>query len=166
MRMLSGKAVDVSGDVLMALAQFAGQTVVAAAITDGWESARKRFARLLGRDDAKKTQLAERWLSQTREQLIVTGEDGLESARRVHADRWADRFADLLYEDPSIEGRLRALAEEVATELPTAAASAGDHSVAAGRNVDITASSGGIAAGVIHGNLIPPGPTTPGPAME
>jgi hypothetical protein len=34
------------GEVLMALAQWAGQTVAAAAITDVWESARHKIARL------------------------------------------------------------------------------------------------------------------------
>jgi hypothetical protein len=41
---------------------------------------------------------------------------------------------------------------------------ASDHSVAAGGNVNITASGGGIAAGVIDGNVTP-GPTPPGPAQ-
>ena len=41
------------GDVLVALAQFAGQTVAAAAVTDAWEAVRGRFARLLGRGDAR-----------------------------------------------------------------------------------------------------------------
>ena len=50
------------GDVLMALAQFAGQTVAQAAITDVWEGVRGRFARLLGRNNARKTQVAEQWL--------------------------------------------------------------------------------------------------------
>ena len=58
-------------DVLMALAQFAGQTVAAAAITDVWEAVRGRFARLLGRGDARKTQVAEQWLAQTRQQLTA-----------------------------------------------------------------------------------------------
>jgi hypothetical protein len=38
----------VPGEVLMTLAQFAGQTVAAAAVTDVWEAARGRVARLLG----------------------------------------------------------------------------------------------------------------------
>lgn len=54
-------------EAMMAPAQFAGQAVVAAAITDVWESARHNFAKLLGRDDPRKTQLAERWLAETRE---------------------------------------------------------------------------------------------------
>ena len=59
-----------SGDVLLALAQWAGQTVAAAAVTDAWETVRGRFARLLGRGDARKAEVAERWLTQTRDQLV------------------------------------------------------------------------------------------------
>jgi hypothetical protein len=42
--------------------------------------------------------------------------------------------------------------------------SVSDHSVAAGRDVTITASSGGTAAGVLHANVTPPNPTGPGQA--
>lgn len=151
-----------AGDVMMALAQFAGQTVAAAAVTDVWEAVRGRFVRLLGRGDARRTQVAEQWLAQTREQLIAAPGSGLERAREAVAERWAGRFADLLDEDPGLEAELRALADEVAARLPAAAA---DHSVAAGRDANITASGGGTAAGVIHGNVAPPGPTGPGPAQ-
>jgi hypothetical protein len=41
---------------------------------------------------------------------------------------------------------------------------ASGHATAAGRDVIITASGGGTAAGVIHGNVTPPDPTRPGPA--
>ena len=155
----------VPGDVLVALAQFAGQTVAAAAITDAWEAVRSRFARLLGRGDARKTEVAEQWLAQTRQQLTAGAGPGLERAREAAAERWAVRFSDLLDEEPGIEAELRALVEEVAARLPAALVSAADHSVAAGRDLTITASSGGTAAGVIHGNVAPPGPMPPGPAM-
>lgn len=42
---------------------------------------------------------------------------------------------------------------------------ASDHAAAAGRDMKITASGGGTAAGVIHGNVTPPGPTPPGPVQ-
>jgi hypothetical protein len=155
----------VPGDVLMALAQFAGQTVAQAAITDVWEAVRGRFARLLGRGDARKTQVAEQWLAQTRQQLTAAAGSELEQAREAQAQRWAGRFADLLDEDPGVEAQLRALVEEVVAQFPPAAASAADHSLAAGRDVSITASGGGTAAGVIHGNVAPPDPTRPGPAQ-
>jgi hypothetical protein len=152
-----------SGDVLVTLAQFAGQTVAAAAITDVWEAVRGRFARLLGRGDTHKAEIAERWLAQTREQLTAAGANARQ-LQGAAAERWAGRFADLLDEDPSLERELRALAEEVAARLPAGSASAYGHSVAAGRDVGITASGGGIAAGVIQGNVSSPGPTLPGPA--
>ena len=148
----------------MALAQFGGQTVAAAAITDMWEAVRDRFARLLGRGDARKTEVAEQWLAQTRQQLAAAAGSGLEQAREAQAERWAGRFADLLDEYPSVEAELRTLVDEVAARLPAGAVSAADHSVAAGRDVSITASGGGTAAGVIHGNVTPPNPTSPGPA--
>jgi hypothetical protein len=155
-----------SGDVLITLAQFAGQTVAAAAVTDVWESVRDRFARLIGRGNARKTEAAEKWLAQTHEQLTVAvpGTE-LERIRDAQAERWSGRFEDLLDEDPSIEAGLRRLVDEVAAELPAGSVSATDHSLAAGRDVKITASGGGVASGVIHGNVAPPGPTAPGPAM-
>jgi hypothetical protein len=156
-----------SGEVLLALAQWAGQTVAVAAVTDVWESVRGRFARLFGRGDARRTETAERWLAQTREQLTAAGPGAaVEQARQTAAERWTGRFADLLDEDPGVEAALRALVEEVAVRLPASEASAADHSVAAGRDVRITASGGGLAAGVIHGNVTPPDPTPPGPAAR
>jgi hypothetical protein len=156
----------VSGDVLVALAQWAGQTVAAAAVTDVWEAVRGRFARLLSHGDARKAEVAERRLAQTREQLAAAVPGGdLERLQEAAAERWADRFADLLDEDPGIEAELRALVKEIAARLPAGAVSAADHSVAAGRDVYITASGGGTAAGVIHGNVAPPGPMLPGPAQ-
>ena len=46
-------------EALMALASLAGNTVVAAATTDVWEAARRKFARLLGRGDPQQ----EHWRS-------------------------------------------------------------------------------------------------------
>jgi len=40
---------------------------------------------------------------------------------------------------------------------------AADHAAAAGRDMTITASGGGTAAAVIHGNVTPGNPTMPGP---
>jgi hypothetical protein len=149
---------------LIALAGFAGRTVAAAAVTDVWEAARRKVARLLGRGDARKTEVAERWLDETHQQLTAAQGEDLEPARAAAARRWEDRFADLLDEDPGVEADLRAVMEEIAAQLPAGVVSAADHSVAAGRDVNITASGGGVAAGVIHGNVAPPGPTPPGPA--
>jgi len=146
---------------LAALAVLAGNTVVTAATTDVWEAAKRGFARLLGRGDPDRTKAAERRLAETREQLSVADTD-LESALQA---QWATRLADLLEEDPGAESELRALIEEVRAALPGGMVSAADHSIAVGRDLKITASGGGVAAGVIHGNVAPPGPSGPGPAI-
>ena len=139
--------------------------MAAAAITDVWEAVRGRFARLLGRDDGRRTRVAEQWLAETRQQLTVAAGSDLEQVRQGQAERWAGRFADLLDEDPGVAAELRALLEEVAAQVPAGAVSAADHSLTAGRDVNITASGGGTAAGVIHGNVASPNPTPPGPAQ-
>jgi hypothetical protein len=156
-----------SADELVALAQFAGQAVAAAAVTDVWEAARSQFARLLGRGDARREDAAERWLDQTHQHLGATapGAD-LKRVQAAQAQRWAGRFADLLDEDPEVEAELRVLVEAVAAQLPAGAVSATDHSVAAGRDLSISASGGGVAAGVIDGSIVVPGPTLPGPEQQ
>lgn len=152
------------GEIVSVLAQWAGQTVAAAAVSDVWESARRKFARLLGNGDPKKTELAEQWLEQTHEQLTGATGGELESARAAQAQRWQGRFANLLDEDPDSEAVLRALVAEIRAELPAEVVlSAADHSVTAGGNVSISASSGGVAAGVIHGDVSAGYPTVPGP---
>jgi hypothetical protein len=157
------KGQEMPTDALIALAQFAGQAVAAAAVTDAWEAARRKVARLLGRGDPRRAEAAERWLAETHQHLTAARGADLEQVRRAAARRWQDRFADLLDEDPGAEADLRVLVEEIAAQLPGGVVSAADHSVAAGRDVNITASGGGTAAGVIHGNVAPPGPTSPGP---
>lgn len=155
-----------AAEILMALAQRAGQTVAAAAVTDVWESARRKFARLLGRGDARKTEVAERWLAETHEQLTAVEGADLEQARAAQAQRWEGRFADVLDEDPGAEADLRALVQEIQAALPAGVVSATDHAVAAGRDVNISADRGGVAAGVIHGNVAPPDSPGPGPATS
>ena len=80
--------------------------------TDVWEAVKGRVARLLGRGDARKTEVAEQWLEQTNQQLTTAASSGLEQAREAQAERWAGRFADLLDEDPGVAPELRALVEE------------------------------------------------------
>jgi hypothetical protein len=155
----------VPGEVPIALAQWAGQTVVAAAVTDAWESARRKVARMFGRGDPKRTEAAERWLGETHQQLTAALGGDPEPVRTAQARRWEGRFADLLDEDPAIEAELRALVAEVQAELPAAVVSAAGHSVAAGGNVTIGATGGGVAAGVIHGDVSAGNPPRPGPGQ-
>jgi hypothetical protein len=147
---------------ISSLAALAGNTLVAAAVTDAWETARHRFARLFGR--GKPDSATERRLEATRSQLTAAPPDGLEQVQADLASQWALRLADLLEEDPGAEAELRALVEEIGTLLPDGAVFAVGHSVAAGRDVNVRADRGSVAAGVIHGNVTPPGPTGPGPA--
>ncbi|MGO9784587.1 MAG: hypothetical protein ACLPQY_33270 [Streptosporangiaceae bacterium] len=146
------------------LVALAGNTLVAAAVTDAWETARHGFARLFGRGEPDSG--TERRLAATRSQLASASPDGLEQVQADLASQWALRLADLLEEDPGGEASLRALVEEIGAMLPDGAASAVGHSVAAGRDVNVRADRGSVAAGVIHGNFAPPGPTGPGPASR
>jgi hypothetical protein len=150
--------------MLEALAALAGNTVVAAATTDAWEACRRGFARLLGRGDVKKAELAEQRLAETHKQLATAAGADLERARGAQEAQWTTRLTDLLEEDPGVEAELRSLVEEIRAQLPAGVVSAADHAVAAGGDVNISATGGGVAAGVIHGDVMPPGPTRPGPA--
>jgi hypothetical protein len=161
-----GREKGVTGvlEELIALAALAGNTVVVAATTDAWEACRRGFARVLGRGDAKKAELAEQRLAETRKQLARAVGTELEQARAAQEAQWTTRLTDLLEEDPGVEADLRSVVEEIRAQLPAGVVSAADHSVAAGRDVNISASQGGVAAGAIHGDMTPPGPTRPGPA--
>jgi hypothetical protein len=138
--------------------------VVTAAVTDAWESARKGFARLLGRGDPAKTKLAVERLAETHDQLADATGTNMERVRAALEAQWVTRVRDPLEEDPGVEADLRTLVQEIQAQLPAGMVSATDHAVAAGRDVNISASGGGVAAGVIHGNVAPPNPTPPGPA--
>src|SRR5215831_5581759 len=134
-------------EALIALAALAGNTVVAAATTDAWEAARRKFAQLLGRGDPKKEQLADKRLEETHQQLEGASGQDLEKAQADLEKVWQMRLQDLLEEDPGIEAELRALVDEIRAQLPAGVVSAADHSVAAGRDVNISATSGGVAGG-------------------
>jgi hypothetical protein len=147
-------------EALLSLASLAGQTVVAAAVTDGWEAVKRGFARLLGRGDPARAEVAERRLEQAREELAGVPADQMELVRDRLAAAWQTRLLDLLEEHPEIAGELRALVEQVRAQLPAGGVSAAGHGLAAGRDINISASGGGVAAGTIHGNVTPANPTS------
>lgn len=149
---------------LVSLASLAGRTVVAAAVTDAWETAKRGFTRLLGCGDTGRTGVAERRLEQTREELAGVPAAELERAQSQLQAAWQTRLLDLLEEHPETAADLQALVEQVQAQLPAWALSAAGHGVAAGRDVSINASGGGVAAGTVHGNVTPGNPTSPGPA--
>jgi hypothetical protein len=102
---------DVTG-----LAALAANTVVAAAVTDAFESVRDRVARLFGRGKADPT--TERRLEATRAELAtVTGTDAasVEAAQQV---QWRVRFADLCETYPEAAKELEQLITALRTQLP------------------------------------------------
>src|SRR5215831_18895905 len=78
-------------EALVALAALAGNTVVTAAVTDAWESARKGFARLLGRGDPAKTKLADERLAETRDRLTQAAGEHVEQTRAALEGQWVTR---------------------------------------------------------------------------
>lgn len=152
-------------EALIALAALAGNTVVVAATTDAWEAVKSKFARLLGRGDPDKTKAAERRLEQTHDQLTSAAGADLVRVRAALEAQWVTRLTDLLEDDPGVEAELAAVVKEIRAQLPAETVAAADHSVAAGRDVNISATGGGLAAGVIHGDVAPPDPPRPGPAQ-
>lgn len=151
-------------EALISLASTAAQTVVTAVATDAWEAVKRGFARLLGRGDLSRTELAERRLEQVREDLTGAPGDELEGVRDRQIATWQTRLLDVLEEHPEITDELRALVNDLQTRMRTGTVSADGPGVAAGRDVNISASGGGIAAGTIRGNVMPTNPTLPGPA--
>jgi transposase-like protein len=132
------------GQRLLELTTLAGRTMVEAAATDRWETAERRYAKLLGQGNAEQTQLAERWLEDTREQLAGRPGADMELIRTALAARWARRWADLLEENPNTEVELRALVQEIQTGLPAGEPSTSSHAVSANDAVS------GYAAGPEH----------------
>jgi Tetratricopeptide repeat len=132
-------------DDLVALAALAGNTVVAAAATDAWESTRDWIRRLFSRDADQ----AEEQLAETRSQLrTVTGKE-LEQTRAVLAQRWSDQLAGLLEDNPDVEADLRSLVGRIQSRL----VSADNHGIAVGQDVNVSV-GGGVAVGTAHASAI------------
>lgn len=148
----------------VALAALAAQTVVAAAATDAWGMAKRGMARLLSRGDLSRERLVEQRLDNTHEQLQAATGQELESARAGLEAAWRTRFVDLLEEHADVADDLQALVDQIQAGLPGGNVAAAGYSVAAGRDVNVTASGGGVAAGSIHGDVSSANPPSPGPA--
>jgi hypothetical protein len=140
-------------DDLVALASLAGNTVVAAAATDAWETVRKGIVRLFGRGGERRAQLAESWLDTAQAQLAAISEAEVERARPALAQRWADRLADLIEEDPAAADGLKLLVGKVQALLPTAVLSAANYTVIVGRDQNIATASG-VAAGQMRDSVV------------
>jgi hypothetical protein len=98
------------------LASLAANTVVAATVTDTYESIRDRVARLFGR--GKPDPATARRLDTTRAELSNATASGAEQMRATHVAQWQVRFADLVDVHPAAAGELARLAAEIQAELP------------------------------------------------
>lgn len=104
----------------------------------------------------------DRRLCATHEKLTATAPVDLQRVQADLAASWATRLADLLEDHPDAEAELRALIEEISAVLPAVTVTASGHGVAVGRDVNVSADRGSVAAGVIQGDVSPPGPTLSG----
>jgi hypothetical protein len=101
-----------------ALAALAGNTIVAAAVSDAFEGVRAKVARIFGRGQSDPR--IERRLNQTRQQLAAAAEDELETARETQSRQWQTRIADLLDDHPEAVAELQALMAELRPAAPEA----------------------------------------------
>ena len=92
-------------EALTALASAGGTALVTAMVTDGWEGAKARFARLFGRGDAAQAEAAAGRLEQSRAALARLSGPDLEAARAEQEIVWRTRLGDLLEHDPAAEQR-------------------------------------------------------------
>jgi hypothetical protein len=142
------------------VAALAGNSLVQAMVSDGWEGVRHRIARLFGR--GRPDPRIEQRLDASRAQLVEAMPSELGQVRSAQAAQWQTRFSDLLADHPDAVDELRALVDELqALPRPMAAV---DHSVAAGRDVNLSADHGSIVGAVIEGDITLPGPPAPGSA--
>ncbi len=107
-----------------ALAALAGNTIVAAAVTDAFDGVRVKVARIFGRD--KPDGRIQRRLDETRQQLTAASAADAgdrERAQSAQARQWETRLADLLADHPEAAAELRAL---IAEFRPAAAETSGN----------------------------------------
>ena len=152
---------------LLTLAAQAGWTVVTAADTDAWDTARRGFGQLLGQGDPEQTKLAERRLDETRGPLAGAAGAQREEVRTTLAERWAGRLTDLMEEYGVAEADLRALVKEVHAALPTRMVSAFDHAVSAEKDINIKTHYGeDVTQAIYWGQPVEPDQTVTFPRIR
>ena len=101
------------------LASLAANTVVAASVTDAYDTIRDRVARLFGRGNPDPATASR--LDNTRADLSDATATAVEQARAVHTAQWQVRFADLVDAYPEAANELAQLARiSKPTYLPPA----------------------------------------------
>jgi hypothetical protein len=101
-----------------ALAALAGNTIVAAAVTDAFEGLRAAVARIFGRD--KPDAVIQRRLDETRQQLATVAPGELAGVHATQVRRWETRLLDFLADHPEAAEELRALVAEFQSTPPDA----------------------------------------------
>jgi hypothetical protein len=92
----------------------AGATaLVNAMVTDGWEGARKKIAKLFGRGDKERTDDTLDRLDRTHTELTQLSGDGLEQARQQQVLAWQTRLGDLLGKYPGAKDELSQIVSEI-----------------------------------------------------
>ncbi|MFJ8434015.1 hypothetical protein ACIQ9P_22205 [Kitasatospora sp. NPDC094019] len=102
----------------MELAAAGGTAVVSAAATDIWQGTKGRVARLFSRGDDRDEQRVSVQLDRIPLELDQAAEPQQERVRASLQNRWTEKLAELLEENPDLEAELRSLVEEVRTALP------------------------------------------------
>lgn len=106
-------------EALAALASAGSAAVVTAMATDGWETAKHGFARLLGRGDRARIASLEEQLDRDRAALTGLTAGQLERAQEISEADWRARLTDLLEAIPEIEAELRAWLASVGRSTPS-----------------------------------------------
>lgn len=99
-------------EALAALAGAGGTALIGAVATDGWQAAKRGFARLIGRGDPNRTAAVEERLESTRA-VVERADPGDDRVRLEQRAAWTARLEDLLAEHPESADELRTLVEQV-----------------------------------------------------
>ncbi|WAU81908.1 hypothetical protein O1Q96_20235 [Streptomyces sp. Qhu-G9] len=144
-------------EVLVSLAASGGGAVVQAAGTDAWSRLSSQVARWLGRGDAQSEQGELERLRDSASELVSAGQ--AEHVRLHHEALWQERIERLLETLGDLERRQAA--EELRGLLHGYARPADDTGPTVGRDVNVRADNGSIAANVLNGGAhigLPPMP--------
>ncbi|MFE6839666.1 hypothetical protein ACFVFI_33180 [Streptomyces sp. NPDC057705] len=148
---------------MTALAAAGGAAVVQAAVTDAWTDLRRHLAAWLGRGHRQAEQAELERLDRTEVELRNAPPGEAERIRLRQETAWATRIETLLehLDDPAREPAAQELQALLEEHTPRGGVSAGPGGLAVGRDMTVTAETGGAAAGVIQGGVHmspPPGP--------
>lgn len=143
------------GAELAELASSGATTFVGLVVTDAWQQAKERIGRLLARGGDSRLEAAR--LEVARTELLIADETGdVATTRRIQQD-WETRLRDLLLQDPSAAGELRAVLDEFDPRREPSA-----------QSVTVHNKLGSVRHGTVFqigtmGSLSNGGPAAPGP---